>query len=117
MDEEKFRKTLLYVLDLLVRGEYQALETLSRGRRLTAQEMQETVVRWPYRLVMPPDNDLSDIVYGEIKNITGSNPIQWATDVKLWTAEEGWSDLTLSLTLTNEPGDLYDVEIDNLHVL
>ena len=34
----------------------------------------------------------------------------------LWTAEEGRSDLTLELTLTDSRGEIYQIEIDDIHV-
>jgi hypothetical protein len=40
----------------------------------------------------------------------------WAVDVPLWTTEEGRSDLTLSLTIS-ETRDGVQLEIDDLHVL
>ena len=39
----------------------------------------------------------------------------WAVDVPLWTAEEGRSDLTLSLTVS-ESREGVRLELDDLHV-
>ena len=37
--------------------------------------------------------------------------------VDLWMVEEGRSDLTLEIRLTDTGRELYGIEIDNLHVL
>lgn len=115
MDEDKLRKTLLYILDLLVHGQYEALASSSVGR-LTADMLRQAAQEWPYPLIMPHSTALSDLIYSQ-GEINGLHPRQWWLDVNLWTAEEGRSDLTLSITLTDIPGEFYQVELDNLHVL
>ncbi len=117
IDTEKMRKTIICVIDLLVRGEYRSLEVLSGGNRLTAEQLQQAVAEYGCRLVPPPTNTIESLVYGDVGEVKGSSPTHWPVYVILWTAEEGRSDLTLDLTLVDSPGELYSVEINDLHVL
>jgi len=63
---------------------------------------------------MPPESWFQNI---DVIEIEGRAPRQWSVRFDLWTAEEGRSDLTLELTLTENNKELYGVEIDNIHVL
>jgi hypothetical protein len=119
MDHEKLRRTILRVVELLVQQDYKALEALSGGRRLTAAMLQRAVQEYPCELAMPPDDRLDALVNLEedVIEINGSIPAQYHVDVDLWDAGEGRSDLTLSLHLTDSPGELYSVQIDDLHVM
>lgn len=116
VDENKLRRILLHIIGLLVRGEYEALVSFTGGRRLTMQMMQDIVAEWPYSLTMPLHNEIEDLV-GASGEISGSNPHQWWVDVNLYTIEEGRSDLMLQLTVTDDPGEFYRVEMNDLHVL
>ena len=51
----------------------------------------------------------------EVYPVKGQNAT-WAVDVPLWTAEEGRSDLTLSLTVSDNQNGVR-LEIDDLHTL
>jgi len=53
----------------------------------------------------------------DVNEIEGAIPRAWWVLVDLWTVEEGRSDLTLEIRLTDTGGELYDIEINNLHVL
>ena len=107
-------RTVIHVVDLLVRGEYKKLEALSGTHRLTAMELREAVEGYGRRLTMPPSSSFENMNVIEINN---SNPRQWYVGVDLWTVEEGRSDLTLEFTLTDSSDDLYLVELNDLHVL
>jgi hypothetical protein len=117
MDLERLRKTPWEVVALLVSGRYDELEALTRGRRLTSEQIREAVSEYPCRLIMPPDDRLKTLVYDDIVEVKGSVPRTYAVDVNLYTAEEGRSDLTLSVAVTDAPGDRYRIEIDGIHVL
>lgn len=113
IDAEKASRTIQGVVDKLIRGDYAAVETLTAGQRLSAREMEHAIAEYGRRLVPPPpDSSPRSVV-----EIEASNPDQWSVYVDLWTAEEGRSDLTLELTLTESTRDTYDVQIDNIHVL
>ncbi len=114
LDEARLANTLAHVGGFLVRGEYAALEALTGGRRLTADQMRAAVVDYGRSLVLPPEGRF---IPRSVVDIEGSQPERWSVYVDLWTAEEGRSDLTLELTLSDSSGGLYGVEIDDLHVL
>jgi hypothetical protein len=117
VDSRKLSQTLMQMVGMLVRGDYQGLEAITGGRHLKAEQIAQAIQEWPARLIMPPDGELPTLVYGDIVEVRGAHPAEYAVDVLLYTVEEGRSDLTLSLTLKDSPSELYGVEIDNLHVL
>ena len=53
----------------------------------------------------------------ETTRIVGAEPPAWSVVVPLWTREEGRSDLTAELTLTESSAGEIDLELDDLHVL
>jgi len=96
----------------LAAGNYEGLEADGRAGRLTAGELREAVRQYGRTLVELPEEGLRHVwVYGQ----QGREGV-WRVDVDLWTAEEGRSDLTLSLLL-ERAGDGFHAEIENLHVL
>jgi hypothetical protein len=113
LDTGKLDRTIQRVVGDLVRGDYAAVEVLTGGRRLTAGEIARAITDYGRRLVLLPSGSAPRSVV----EIEGSNPERWSVYVDLWTAEEGRSDLTLELTLTDSGRDIYEVEIDNIHVL
>jgi hypothetical protein len=117
VNEEKLRKTLKYVVDLLVSGEYEALGELGGGRGAPAEAIARVVREYPYRFISPPDDRLETLVYDDAVRIRGSEPAQYHVYVNLYTAEEGRSDLTLVVLLTEAEGPMYEVEILDLDVL
>lgn len=99
---------------MLVQGDYEGLEHLTNGNRLTAAEMADGVTEYGGSLVLPPDSAFDSI---DIVEVAGATPREWDARMSLWTAEEGKSDLTLELTLRDSEEDQYHVQIDNIHVL
>ena len=63
---------------------------------------------------MPPGLGFDNLDVMEFEDAT---PQTWSVLVDLWTVEEGRSDLTLEVLLTDTGGELYDIEIYDLHVL
>lgn len=113
IDAEKLARTIHRIVELLVRGDYAAVETLTAGQRLTAGEIEQAINDYGRRLVpLPPASSARSVV-----EIEGSDPERWSVYVDLWTSEEGRSDLTLELTLADSSDDTYAAEIDNIHVL
>ena len=99
---------------MLVVGDFVGLETLSGGVRLSQAEIARAVHDYPGTLMLPPNS--GDFCLDVIE-LTGSRPRRWSVDIALWTREEGRSDLTMQVTMTDSGSDLLDVEIDNIHVL
>ena len=103
VDKSKIRDTVRRLVEMLVAGDYDSIEEATRGRRLTAEQLQ-----------MPPQVVFDNL---DVNEIEGAIPRAAWVLVDLWTVEEGRSDLTLEIRLTETGGELYDIEIDNLHVL
>ena len=109
LNREKAEASISRAVGLLAAGDYDALDRLSAGDGLSADGLRQSVEDYGRTVVAEPfdtsDPELLD---------DGSG---WWADVDLHTAEEGRSDLTLSLTLFESPGPLYNVRFDDLHVL
>ena len=113
-ENPKMKAAVRQVISMLVRGDYEALERLTNGVRLTAAEMAEGVRDYGGSLILPPDDAFDNL---DVVKVEGAQPREWSVNVDLWTAEEGRSDLTLELTLRESGKEIFDVEIDNIHVL
>jgi hypothetical protein len=102
------------VLSLLVDGSYDVIEAMTRSRRLTAREIRGVVETYGRTLSMAPGDDLwaPDLIVVE-----GAFPVVVLASVDLWTEEDGRSDLTLELRLTELYEGAYDIEVIDLHVL
>jgi hypothetical protein len=99
---------------MLARGEYDALERLSGGARLSAIDLDRAVREYARTLTVPPPGREPPLDVVEIRD---ARPRAWSVNVPMWSHEEGRSDLTLQLTVIDVPRQGYRVEIDDLHVL
>lgn len=102
------------VTNLLADGSYDVLEAMTHGRRLSASDLQNAVQTYGRTLVPLPVEELEDLDVVEVKD---AEVPTYNVVVDLWTEQEGHSDLSLELLLTDRYGGAYDVEILNLHVL
>lgn len=114
LDKAKLVKTLQHVLRLLLYERYAELERFTNSNRLSAKELESAVKEYPQQLAAPPESYLSQL---EVIETSDANPGKWYVDVDLWTVNGQRSDLTLSLTMIDTNSDLFEIEIDNLHVL
>jgi hypothetical protein len=110
--EIKFIDPIRSVVDTLVKGHFDQLEHDGRSGRLSSHELQAALHAYGRTLIPLPDEAFR---LAEVSPITGQTAT-WAVDVPLWTAEEGRSDLTLSLTVSDSQHGVH-VEIDDLHTL
>lgn len=113
-ENPKMKAAVRQVVSMLVQGDYETLERLTSGVRLTAAEMAEGVHEYGGSLILPPNDAFENL---DVVEVEGSQPREWSVNVALWTAEEGRSDLTLELTLRESGKEIYDVEVDGIHVL
>jgi hypothetical protein len=109
-----FTTAVRITVELLVRGEYAALETMTRGRRLSAAELRGAVEDYGRRLILPPEDEWSQL---DVVEITGSDPAAYHVVVDQWTEGEGRSDLSLELELEERHPGAYQVEVQDCHVL
>lgn len=115
LDEQKARRTLLLVMGMFVEGKYAELAKLLNEEGITADAIREAADDYPYRLIMPPDVPFADLVHftGQMRNRTDR---AWAVDAKVWTQEEGVSDLVLMMEFIDSPGEYYGVLVEDFHV-
>jgi hypothetical protein len=101
------------IVDLLVRGEYETVERITRGERLTATDMAEAVAGYGRTLTTP------GLEWWSLVVVTPIRPPGRRLHVAapLWTREEGRSDLTLELELTEFAPEAYETAVENIHVL
>lgn len=110
--DTKFIASIRALVDMLVKGNFDQLERDGRSGRLSSQELKEALQGYGSTIIALPDEafHLADVYPVKGQKTT------WAVDVPLWTAEEGRSDLTLSLTVSDSQ-DGVRLEIDDLHTL
>jgi hypothetical protein len=111
---EHLKPTLKKLVADLVSGDHSMLEQDGRSGRLDAKQIEGAILRYKCHLIDPPISAYDDL---EAFYIKGSVPPAWAVDIDLWTIEEGRSDLTLSVTISEENPNVIRIEIDDLHVL
>lgn len=101
------------IVQLLAERKFGQIESLTRGVRLSAQEMETALDEYGRTLVRLPRNafKLMDIIPHHSEKASS-----WSVIMPLWTAEEGRSDLSLELTLIRQ-GDDVSIELDDIHVL
>ncbi len=90
------------------------LAARTRPSRLSAAELAAAIEDYGRTLTPVLPNSLDDL---DIVELEDAETPTYHVVVELWTEEEGRSDLTLELLLTDRYGGAYDIEIRNLHVL
>ena len=106
----RLREAVGGVVDALVFARFQELAADGRAGRHTADELEQAVREYGRTLVALPEEAWGLVNVYRLEDGAGV-----ALEVPLWTAEEGRSDLTLSVTLSERDG-VVAIEIDDLHV-
>lgn len=112
MDTVRLERTIEHIVSLLIAGRYEDIERLSGKARLSDQELRTAVAEYGRTLTMPKEGKLKP----DVISINGSIPPQWSVVVPLHTIEEGESDLSLDLVLTDTGLAEYAVIVEDLHV-
>jgi hypothetical protein len=99
------------IVDMLVEGKLEELETLSERLYFTAETLQEALDEFPYKPVPLPDEGW----WEEVTVIPVTGRPEYNVAAPLWTKEEGRSDLTFEMSLTELPDGGYDVTLNQLH--
>ncbi|MFD0686445.1 DUF7668 domain-containing protein [Actinomadura fibrosa] len=102
------------VLGLLVRGHYEELETLTEGRRLSAGEMASAIERTGRHLITPPDGAFRSLDAVPLAD-GAADERAFRVRVPLWTAQDGLSDLAVSLLVTEVMDGVWTVELLGIH--
>lgn len=116
VDQQKMVRTIHKTIELLVKGEYDALIGFCHGNTLPVEDMKRELSDWPDIFIIPPSMKIEDLVY-TLLELSDTAPQQWAVNANLWTDGEGISDLTLQLILTDSEDEYYDVQIVDMDVL
>ena len=103
--------TARHLHELLASRKYSEMELLSGGRRLTADQISESIRTYGCSVVSPPEDMHLDVVRVETAHDT------WSVNVPVFTTDGSRSDLTLEVTMTRTDEPLCNVEIDGIHVL
>lgn len=102
------------VVHMLVRGAYAELEERTGARRLRARDIEAGIAEYGRTLAMPPETAYDDLY---VIPVRGTKPQAYFVAFRLYTREEGHSDLEIQLTLSErEDGEEMDVQIDGILV-
>jgi hypothetical protein len=112
LDQTKLTATVQRLVSLLASRGYADLEKLTDSIRMRAEEIERAISQYPGRVV--PVVSANDI---DVVAINTPKEECWSVNVRLHTDAEGPSDLTMSLTLVQNPGEHYAAELDDIHVL
>lgn len=108
--------TVRTVVDLLARRDYIAVERLTDGVRLAAEDMRVALLR-----LLPDARCTVSFSCGDVDivEIRDSQPRRWSVNVPLYDGSGSKSDLTMALTLIEDggPSESMSVELDDIHVL
>lgn len=102
------------IVDLLVRGDYEAVERITQSFRMSAAEIDEAISEYGRTLIAPDPQAWWPQV--TVTPVT-SEPGKVHVAAPLWTKEEGRSDLTVELWLTEFAPGLLSPGLLNIHVL
>jgi hypothetical protein len=101
-------------VDLLVREDFDTLIRMDQGGRVSAAALERTIADYGRTLVSPPHEWWSTVTITPVHR-DGTPTLHAA--VPLWTTEEGRSDLTLELEMTEIAPETYETALLDLHVL
>jgi hypothetical protein len=104
-------QTVRLIYSLLLNKAYADLASLTGGVRLSARDIEECITEYGCELVAYPENIQLDVV-----GISGSSPKEWSVVAPIYTAEEGISDLSIELSLTESGEAILKSELDNIRV-
>ena len=104
-------ETVRTIYALLLNRQYQQIETLTEGIRLTAQEIEELISDYGRNLASYPEKVEFDVI-----EITGYDPRSWSVVAPVYTIE-GLSDLSIEMTLSQKGADILKIKLDSIHVL
>ena len=88
-------ETVRHLYGLLVDKKYKEIESMTNGKRMRAIDIENCIVEFGRELIPYPQTIQLDIV--EIRN---SDPQEWSVVSPVFTVEEGYSDLSLEMSMT-----------------
>lgn len=112
---EEMERALQRVMRLLAAKEYDALIASHPRSTISAEELRNEVAQYGRTIIAPPFDDgyRKQI---EVYEKDAAGIAMWEVEAPIWTAEEGYSDLTLSVRFILGP-EGPEIVLRNLHVL
>jgi hypothetical protein len=104
-------KTVRHIYSLLLSEKYDELAQFTNGIRMSSSEIRESISEYDCQLVPYPECLKLDII--EVEN---SSPREWSVVAPIYTSEEGYSDLSIELSIIENGKELYESELDNIRV-
>ena len=114
MNKGRMEATVIKVLTLLAAKDYVQLAEFGGGKRMAASDIRRAMAGYPFEASVP-SGSIAEFL--DIVEVRGSFPRRWSVCCPVWTKEEGRSDLTVEMTVTETEGELYAIELDGIHVL
>lgn len=110
----RLKNAIQSVVDRLADGDYAGVELLTGGVRLTAAMLREAVAEYGKTLVRPPESAFKTLDARRIRNRTHA---AYSVRFRLYTLEEGISDLEVQLTVEDTSGrGSMRIEVDGVLV-
>jgi hypothetical protein len=113
MSFDSIRSTTRKIVDLISDGRYDLAIHACSESRLSEIDVERVLEGYGRKFIRPP---VEFDKYFDVVPIEGRSVPSWSVRVPLWTREEGRSDLTLELTIS-EISENTSVELDDLRVL
>ena len=113
MTPELVQTAIREIVSLICAREFEAALQHCAISRLTASDIQAVIDDYGRTPANPP---IGAEQFDDVVNVEGRLDPTWSVRTPLWTLEEGRSDLTLELTVTQRADGL-SIEIDDLGVL
>jgi hypothetical protein len=101
------------IVILISDGEYGRAIAMCSASRLSEKDIEIVIKNYRRKFVRPPA-DFDE--YVDVVALVERSLHAWSIRVPLWTLEEGHSDLTLELTVTDASAGVA-IELDDLRVL
>ena len=114
MNDPRIVLTAKAILERLAAGRFDELEFLSE-KNIPQEKLRYAIDEYPANPVEPPDDFLATV---DVVEIEDSSPRSWNVQFPIWAAEEGRSDLCVTITcIDREKFDgTLDFEIDGIWV-
>jgi hypothetical protein len=100
------------IVSLLVADRMEEIQRIDRGGRMKADEWRTTIAEYGRTLRKPPPGDFES---SDVIPLRGQEGSAWSVWYRLWTVEEGKSDLGVQLTVYYD-GQIVVIEVDGLLV-
>jgi hypothetical protein len=113
MSKESLEAVVRTLVNHVANGDYDAVVDECSTSRLTANDIRQVIREYGRTFVEPPPEAYRNL---DVVAVRDTEQPTWSVRAPLWSKEEGRSDLTLEVTLTQDR-DRWDVELDDLHVL